>query len=256
MGSPRNITLLDGVENRLFAMKPQSYMPGTGRSWIMRAAIAVAIVVGVYLVFEFGRIQANYNIADAIEEKQGYNSEIDGLENRISVLKQEIALLETHREIDQEAYKVVEADLIDLQRKIQEQRDAIAFYRGIVSPSDGGRGLRVQDFKVTRGKDERQFHMRLVLVQVMQHDRSVKGEVEFSLEGSQDGVATTYSLEELLPTDAKSNWPFAFRYFQDFDRVLILPAGFTPEKINIEVKSRTKSIASVKQSFLWQSALS
>jgi len=222
----------------------------------MRAAIAVAIVVGVYLVFEFGRIQANYNIADAIEEKQGYNSEIDGLENRISVLKQEIALLETHREIDQEAYKVVEADLIDLQRKIQEQRDAIAFYRGIVSPSDGGRGLRVQDFKVTRGKDERQFHMRLVLVQVMQHDRSVKGEVKFSLEGSQDGVATTYSLKELLPTDAKSNWPFAFRYFQDFDRVLILPAGFTPEKINIEVKSRTKSIASVKQSFLWQSALS
>jgi len=231
-------------------------MPGTGRSWIMRAAIAVAIVVGVYLVFEFGRIQANYNIADAIEEKQGYNSEIDGLENRISVLKQEIALLETHREIDQEAYKVVEADLIDLQRKIQEQRDAIAFYRGIVSPSDGGRGLRVQDFKVTRGKDERQFHMRLVLVQVMQHDRSVKGDVEFSLEGTQDGVATTYNLAQLLPEDAKSNWPFAFRYFQDFDRELVLPAGFTPEKINIEVKSRTKSIASVKQSFLWQSALS
>lgn len=231
-------------------------MPGTGHSWSMRAAIAVAIVVGVYLVFEFGRIQANYNIADAIEEKQGYNSAIDGLENQISVLKQEIALLATHRQIDQEAYTVVEANLIDLQRKIQEQRDAIAFYRGIVSPSDGGRGLRVQDFKVTRGKDERQFHMRLVLVQVMQHDRRVKGEVEFSLEGSQDGVATTYSLKELLPTDARSNWPFAFRYFQDFDRVLILPAGFTPEKINIEVKSRTKSIASVKQSFLWQSALS
>ncbi len=222
----------------------------------MRAAIAVAIMVGIYLVFEFGRIQANYNIADAIEEKRGYNSEIDGLENQVSGLKQEIALLKTHREIDQEAYKVVEADLIDLQRKIQEQRDAIAFYRGIVSPSDGGRGLRVQDFKVTKGKSERQFYMRLVLVQVMQHDRSVKGEVEFSLEGSQDGVATTYSLKELLPTDAKSNWPFAFRYFQDFDRELILPAGFTPEKINIEVKSRTKSIASVKQSFLWQSALS
>ena len=48
----------------------------------------------------------------------------------------------------------------------------------------------------------------------------------------------------------------AFRYFQDFDRELVLPAGFTPEKINIEVKSRTKSIASVKQSILWQTALS
>jgi len=231
-------------------------MPGTGRSGVMRAAVAIAVIVGIYLVFEFGRIQADYNIADAIEDKQDYKTEIRDLEKRIIGHKQEIALLETHREIDQEAYKVVEADLIELQRKIQEQRDAIAFYRGIVSPSDGGRGLRVQDFKLTKGKDERQFYMRLVLVQVMQHDRSVKGDVEFSLEGSQDGKAKTYSLKELLPTDAKSNWPFAFRYFQDFDRELILPAGFTPEKINIEVKSRTKSIASVKQSFLWQTAQS
>ena len=231
-------------------------MPGMGRSGVMRVAVAIAIVVGIYLVFEFGRIRADYNIADAIEQKQEYNSEINGLENQIAELNQEIALLETHREIDVEAYKVVEADLIDLQRKIQEQRDAIAFYRGIVSPADGGRGLRVQDFKVTKGKKEGQFHMRLVLVQVMQHDRSVKGDVEFSLEGSQDGKAKTYSLQELQPTDAKSNWPFAFRYFQDFDRELILPTGFTPEKINIEVKSRTKSIASVKQSFLWQTAQS
>jgi len=229
-------------------------MPGTGRSGVMRVAVAIAIVVGIYLVFEFGRIRADYNIADAIEQNQEYNSEIKGLENQIAELNQEIALLETHREIDVEAYKVVEADLIDLQRKIQEQRDAIAFYRGIVSPADGGRGLRVQDFKVTKGKKEGQFHMRLVLVQVMQHDRSVKGDVEFSLEGSQDGKAKTYSLQELQPTDAKNNWPFAFRYFQDFDRELILPSGFTPEKINIEVKSRTKSIASVKQSFLWQTA--
>jgi len=222
----------------------------------MRVAVAIAILVGIYLVFEFGRIRADYNIADAIDQKQEYNSEIKGLENQIAELNQEIALLETHREIDVEAYKVVEADLIDLQRKIQEQRDAIAFYRGIVSPADGGRGLRVQDFKVTKGKKEGQFHMRLVLVQVMQHDRSVKGDVEFSLEGSQDGKAKTYSLQELQPTDAKNNWPFAFRYFQDFDRELILPTGFTPEKINIEVKSRTKSIASVKQSFLWQTAQS
>lgn len=231
-------------------------MPGTGRRWIMLAAVIIALVVGIYLVFEFGRIQAGYNIADAVDEKQSYKSEIRGLEKQIAELKQEIALFETHREIDQEAYKVVEADLIDLQRKIQEQRDAIAFYRGIVSPADGGRGLRVQDFKVTKGKDERRFHMRLVLVQVMQHDRSVKGDVEFSLEGSQDGVATTYNLAELLPDDEKSNWSFAFRYFQDFDRELVLPAGFTPEKINIEVNSRTKSIASVKQSILWQTALS
>ena len=232
-------------------MKSRSYMHGPGLSAGMRAAVVLAILVGAYLIFEFGRIQANYNIVDAIAEQQASLGEIDVLENRIVELKQEIALLETHRNVEREAYHVVETNLTDLQRKIQEQQDAIAFYRGIVSPKDGGRGLRVQDLKLTRGKEERHYNVRLVLVQVMQHDRSVKGVVDFSLEGAQDGVATAYKLPQLLAEDGSSSWPFAFRYFQDFDRKLILPDGFMPEKINVEVISNTKSIANVKQSFDW-----
>jgi len=232
-------------------MKPRSHVPGTGLSFGIRIAIFVALVVGGYLLFEFGRLQAGYNVVDAVAVARDFEIEIEGLEDHIVALKQEIALLETHREIEREAYQVVEANLADLEQKIQEQSDAIAFYRGIVSPKDGGRGLRVQDLRLTKGKGDRHYNVRLVLVQVMQHDRSVKGEVAFSLEGAQDGVATTYKLQQLLPDDANSSWPFAFRYFQDFDRELVLPDGFTPERINIEVISRTRSIASVKQSFDW-----
>ena len=116
-------------------------MPGMGRNWVQTATVAVALVFGAYLTFEFGRIQANYNIVDASSARQELVNEIQGLEDRIVALKQEIALLETHRDIDNEAYQVVETNLGDLQRKIQEQREAIAFYRGIVSPADGGRGL-------------------------------------------------------------------------------------------------------------------
>jgi hypothetical protein len=226
-------------------------MPGTGLSVGIRAGIVVAMVVGGYLLFEFGRLQADYNIVDAIADDRDHQELIDGLEDQIVALKQEVALQETHREIEREAYQVVEDNLAELEQKIQEQSEAIAFYRGIVSPKDGGRGLRVQDLKLTRGKDERHYNLRLVLVQVMQHDRSVKGEVAFTLDGAQNGVATTYKLDQLLPEDDNGSWPFAFRYFQDFDRELVLPDGFAPEKINIEVISRTKSIASVKQSFDW-----
>jgi septal ring factor EnvC (AmiA/AmiB activator) len=231
-------------------------MYSSGPIWALRAALAVAIVVGGYLTFEFGRIQADYNVVDAAQQRQDYDDQIKELQKQMAALNQEIALLETHRNIDREAYKDVEASLADLQEKIQEQRDAIAFYRGIISPADGQRGLRVQDLSLSKGKDPRQYHVRLVLVQVMQHDRSVKGEVNFSLEGAQDGVATTYKLEKLIPADETSSWPFSFRYFQNFDRQLILPEGFRPERINIEVQSRTKSIASVKQSFLWQTGQS
>jgi len=228
----------------------------SGPIWALRVAFAVAVVVGGYLTFEFGRIQADYNVVDVAQQRQDYDDQIKDLQKQIAALNQEIALLETHRNIDQEAYKDVEVSLADLQAKIQEQRDAIAFYRGIISPADGQRGLRVQDLSLSKGKDPRQYFVRLVLVQVMQHDRSVRGEVNFSLEGAQDGVATTYKLEKLIPADETSSWPFSFRYFQNFDRQLILPEGFSPERINIEVQSRTKSIASVKQSFLWQTGQS
>jgi len=224
--------------------------------WLLRGGILVALVVGGYLIFELGRIQANYSIVDSMAERQATQEQIVGLEEHIIALDEEITLLETHRDIDREAYKGVEVNLTELQRKIQEQGDAIAFYRGIVSPADGGRGLRVQDLKLKKGKDDHAYIVRLVLIQVMQHDRAVKGNVNFSIEGEQDGVATTYTLQQLVPPDADSNWPFSFRYFQDFDRKLVLPAGFTPERVNIEVQSRTKSIASIEQSFLWQTGQS
>ena len=224
--------------------------------WLLRTGIVAALVGGSYLAFELGRIQANYSIIDSIEERQAFQNEIGRLEKHILSLDEEIALLETHRDIDQEAYKDVEVSLTGLQRKIQEQRDAIAFYRGIVSPADGGRGLRVQDFKLKKGKDDQAYIMRLVLIQAMQHDRAVKGNVDISLEGEQDGIATTYTLQQLVPPDEDSSWPFSFRYFQDFDRTLVLPVGFTPERINIAVKSSTRSIASIEQSFLWQTGQS
>ena len=226
-------------------------MHGAGRTWMVRGLLVALIVASGYLIFEFGRINAGYDILDAANDRQNYEDRITALNDEIIALKQEVALLETHREIDREAYKEVEASLSSLQDKILEQRDAIAFYRGIVSPADGNKGLRVQDLKLTRGKEEREFNLRLVLVQAMQHDRKVSGDVNLSVEGSQDGVEKSYAFAELLPPEANKGWAFSFRYFQDFDRQLVLPDGFTPERIRVEVRSRTRSIASIEESFAW-----
>jgi cell division protein FtsB len=226
-------------------------MHGTGRTWMVRSFLALLVVFTGYLVFEYGRISAGYDVIDAASERGELEAHIKSLDDEIEALKQEVALLETHREIDREAYREVEGSLITLQAKIQEQRDAIAFYRGIVSPADGNSGLRVQDLKLTRGAKEREFNMRLVLVQAMKHDRKVSGDVAVSIEGTEDGAGKTYALTDLLPADADKDWPFSFRYFQDFDRQLVLPDGFTPERVHVEVRSKTRSISSIEESFAW-----
>ncbi len=226
-----------------------------GGTLIARTVFAATIVVVGYLVFEFGRIQANYNIVDVIQERQAYETRISGLEGDIVVLKEEVALLETHRDIDHEAYQDVEKSLMTLQEKIQEQADAIAFYRGIVSPADGAAGLRVQALKLSRGDAERTYTIRLVLVQSLKHGRKVSGNVNLTIEGDQSGTATSYNYSQLLPAETNGSWPFSFRYFQNFDRDIILPDGFTPEKITIEVRSRTRSISSIEESYPWTASL-
>lgn len=225
-------------------------------AWALRTAVVVALAVGGYLVFELGRIQGGYSIVEANTRERELRQEIGDLEREILALREEIVLQQTHREIDREAYQQVEANLVRLQQTIQEQRDAIEFYRGIMSPDEGGRGLRVQGVKLSRGVGEREYVVRLVLVQVLQHDRAVKGDVDLVLEGAQDGVATSYSLEDLVPADEDSSWPFQFRYFQTFDRHLVLPTGFTPERLNVQVRSRTKSVDSVEQTFAWKTVQS
>ena len=221
----------------------------------MRAGLVLLIVVFGYLVFEFGRIQANYNIVDVARERQAFEDHIAVLDAEIAKLKEEVALLETHREIDREAYKEVEASLMTLQAKIQEQTDAIAFYRGIVSPEDGAAGLKVQDLRLTRGEAERVYNVRLVLVQSLKHDRKVSGDVVLSIAGEEDGAEASYDYTQLLPSDTDRNWAFSFRYFQDFDREIVLPDGFTPERITIQVRSKTRSIDSIEESFPWTPSL-
>ena len=220
----------------------------------MRVAFTVLALALGYLVYELGRIQANYNILDAAADRQAYEARIAALDAEIASLKEEVALQETHRQIDREAYKEVEASLTALQAKIQEQTDAIAFYRGIVSPEDGAAGLKVQDLRLTRGETERAYKVRLVLVQSLKHDRKVSGDVMLTVEGEEDGAATTYEYAQLLPAETEAGWPFSFRYFQDFDREIVLPDGFTPESIKIQVRSKTRSIDSIEATYAWTSS--
>ena len=124
-----------------------------------------------------------------------------------------------------------------------------------MSPEDGAAGLKVQDLRLTRGEAERVYNVRLVLVQSLKHDRKVSGDVVLSIEGEEDGATASYDYDELLPSDTDRNWAFSFRYFQDFDREIVLPDGFTPERITIQVRSKTRSIDSIEESFPWTSSL-
>lgn len=214
----------------------------------------VALLVAGYLLFETGRLTAGHNRFELADERRDFKRQIADLEEKVMEHKEQVVQLKTMRKADQEAYKAVEASLNELQGKIQEQREAIAFYRGIISPSDSNSGLRVQDLQVLRGADESQYRLRLVLAQVKQHHREIYGKVRLSVDGAKDGEVVSYPLSQLLAAGEKKTWNYGFRYFQDFERSLNLPEGFSPLTVNIELVPTGSGNVGLKQSFPWSTS--
>lgn len=219
------------------------------------AAVALAAILGAgYLVYEAGRLHAGYNRLEAARERNDLTGRIAALEEEGAVLREEVIKLETLRKTDQEAYKAIDEGFRSLQDKIQEQREAIAFYRGIISPADSSSGLRVQDFQVLRGAEESRYRLRLVLVQVKQHHQRVSGTVRLSVDGARGGEAVTIPFGQLAAEDDDARWAFSFRYFQDFERELVLPEGFEPDRVNVELMPSGSGNSGIKQSFPWSTS--
>ncbi len=219
---------------------------------IWGVAVTLAILAG-FLTYEYGRYRGGYDSREAKTTEAELTRELSELELSNGKLREQIALLETAKKIDDEAHENVESMLGDLQADVQEQKQELAFYRSIIAPEEGKRGLRIQEFRLTPAGADAEFRMRLVLVQAAsKHDRRVSGTVTMSIEGARDGTQTSYNVADLISGEDDTNGlGFSFRYFQNFDRQLVLPAGFVPQRVNVEVSPKGRVADIIKQSFDW-----
>ncbi|MBT8130750.1 MAG: hypothetical protein KJO35_00660 [Gammaproteobacteria bacterium] len=220
------------------------------RARIIWSVILLAGLVGGFLLLEYGQYRGGFNKAMASRDRDELISEIAALNAENNGLREKIALLETSLQVDHEAYNQVESTLADLQSEIQEQREELAFYRGIVSPPDGATGLHIRDFELRSGPRDSSYRMRLVLVRSSRHDRRVSGVVSLTIDGARNGLPVSYGLADLAQDDSKS-LDFSFRYFQDFERDLVLPADFVPDRVNVEVSPRGRGAKIIRQSYDW-----
>ncbi|MEM8548524.1 MAG: DUF6776 family protein [Pseudomonadota bacterium] len=224
------------------------------RSSVLLAVVIVAVLLGGYLAYEMGRIHAGFNRFETAQQVAALEARITSLEEGNRDLAEQRVQIETLAKTERETYREVDATLREQQSKIQEQREAIAFYRGIISPEESESGLRIQDLQVVRGSAEARYRLRLVLVQVRQHHREVSGKVQVSVDGAMAGERVSLPLAQLLPAGSSQRWSYGFRYFQDFERELVMPAGFQPQKINVELAPDGRGNQGIRQSFEWSTA--
>lgn len=227
-------------------------------TWRRRALLIGTVlggIVALYLMYEWGRFEGGYSKFAELQHRREFAAKIETLQQENERLRAEVAAAELARSVDHKAYADVEKNLADLQAQVLKHREELTFYRGIVSPEDGIGGLRIQRFQVMPGAAERQYRLRLVLVQSMRQEAVVSGAAVVQIEGVRDNKPEQLTLPQVsekagVNTRADGQLPFQFRYFQNLEQDIVLPEGFEPRAVNIEVRSAR--LAPVRESYPWR----
>lgn len=220
-----------------------------------RRGLAIAGVLGgllvLYVIYEWGRFSGGYNKFAEVQRRRELAAQIDALGQENEKLRGDIAKAELASKVDNKSYGDVEKNLEDLQAQVLKQREELTFYRGIVSPEDGIGGLRIQGFQIQSGGAPLHYRLLLVLQQSMREDAVVSGSVVLQIEGVRANRPEQLSLTQVADgARSDGQLPFKFRYFQKFEQGVVLPEGFEPRAVNIEVRS--SRLEPVRESYPWR----
>jgi uncharacterized protein DUF6776 len=213
--------------------------------------LALLGTFAMYIVYELGRFNAGYDRLAAAQQRTELEVEIERLGKSNRELRTQLAELDTIRIGRAREQAEVTRTIGDLQAQVARQTQELAFYRGIVAQGATAVGVKVQQVHITAGSKPQRFVVHMSLVRSVRPDSVAIGSVALSIDGSSaDGKAITLDLPALTPAKQKE-LPFNFRYFENLDQDVALPAGFQPEKLAIEVRSSKKDVAPASQTFPW-----
>jgi uncharacterized protein DUF6776 len=220
-----------------------------GRGALLWATLLIGGAVCLLVAFEAGRARAGYSVVAALLDNHEKSTQIEKLSAELREAQARLAAIEMARRVDRESYNQVEKSLTDLEARLGEQSQELTFYRGIVNPSDNIAGLRIQQLKVMPGIEPHRFRLRIVLIQASRQESVTGATADLSVDGQQGGRAANLPLAE-IGTSSRA-LAFSFRYFQELDTEIELPADFLPQRVQVEVRP-SKGTATIRQTYPWK----
>lgn len=208
-------------------------------AWLGLAVVMVFLATAAYLLFESGIRYSGERVERLTQQLDSIEGSYEALQQANTELQEQLAVLKRSSEIDRRATREVRNEYAGLREKVMELRKQLAFYQGIVSPGDARPGLRIQRFHLEPTQEEGGFFFSLTLTQVKRNERYVRGVVEMEIEGLEDGKPKLLEFRKLAAGNSKV-LNFKFRYYQNFEGEIRIPAQFKPQQVRILLKPKGK----------------
>lgn len=170
-----------------------------------------------------------------------------------AALKQQLAVLTRSRQITRIATDALRRSLADRDEEIAGLRTDLAFYTRLTGGSAQREGLAVQGLQLSPIAGAHAYAVTITLTQSTRRGETSQGHASLSVEGVRGGRAAQLAWSDLAPPPARAGLPFAFKYFQQVQGMLVLPAGFVPSRAIVSVQPDGGT--AVSRSFSWSAAL-
>ena len=220
------------------------------RRLIVLGAVPLLGLFALYIVYELGRYDAGYDRLAVAQARTELEVSIERLEKSNRDLRTRLAELDTIRIGRAREQAEVSRTIGDLQAQVGRQTQELAFYKGIVAQGAPAVGAKIQQVRISHGAKAGQFVLHMALVRSVRPDNIAAGSIGVTVEGDSAGSTTTADLAQLT-AGKLHELPYSFRYFQNFDQEVTVPAGLKPDHVSIEVRSSHKDVAPVTQTFMW-----
>ncbi|HPF74402.1 MAG: hypothetical protein H7A20_12695 [Rhodanobacteraceae bacterium] len=166
----------------------------------------------------------------------------------IDKLEADIAVLGRSDQVSRSAVQSLQEDLADRDERIAQLRADVAFYERLVDAASKRQGLSVHSLRFTR-RDDGAWRYVLTLTQNLKRSKVSSGDVRLSIDGAQDGQLKTLDWPTLRQDAEAAPLTFEFKYFQQLKGSVMLPEGFTPHRVHVQLKSAD---GNSEPSFSWQ----
>lgn len=179
-------------------------------------------------------------------------AQLQAQQRKIDQLEQRAATLARSDQISRDANGDLQNTLAERDEEIAGLRADVAFYERFVGATAQRRGLTVHELQLQPSSDLT-WHFVATLTQNLNRGAVNAGRLLVSVEGTRAGKLQRLAWADLRQQPDAPGVEYSFKYFQQVEGDLVLPADFKPTRVAVRLVPQSGS--PLEQSFSWADSL-
>lgn len=230
---------------------PRTSLQAAGRDRHLRVALLLGLCAAIgAAAYWMGGRQARADLSAVRAALFANEERLAELAEEHRQLRWEASKLQVDAQVDRASMEQLRQTIRGQQKAAAELREEIAFYKGLMAPTERERGLGIRGWELYALPEPRHYRFKLTLQQLAVKHDVLQGHVTVGIAGRQDGNERTLSLYEVAGFD-RPELKLRFRYFQNIEGELQLPDGFEPQSVAIVANATRPRQAKAERHFGW-----